>query len=139
METQISGKKVEFLLKESYVEIYHVPGINLIGAKWIGFLSLENVKKGCSFLTKFIRNNQVKIHLSDHRQLKVLSKEVQAYLTQEWFVEVEKIGLTKVGAVVSKDIFAVATVSKVNKEATIGNLQIDMFQTEEECVDWLLS
>lgn len=138
MKTQISGKTIEFLVKESYVEIYHIPEMNLIAAKWIGFLNLENVKKGCSFLTEFIRKHKVKIHLSDHRQLKVLSKEVQAYLTQEWFAEVEKIGLTKVGAVVSKDIFAVATVNKVNKEATIGNLQIDMFQTEEECLDWLL-
>ena len=129
----------ETLLKESYVEIFMDSATNVIVAKWIGFLKPQDVKKGCSFMTKYIKDNSLKGHLSDHRQLKVLSKEVQDYLTQEWFPEVEKVGLRKVGAVVAEDVFAAATVNKVNKEGQVGNLKINMFNSEPECMKWILN
>lgn len=127
------------LMKEPFVNIYLDKTNDLIVAQWIGFLRPEDVRKGCSFMTRYIKENTLKSHLSDHRQLKVLSKEVQDYLTREWFPEVEKIGLRKVGAVVADDVFAAATVNKVNKEASVGNLQINMFNSEPECVKWLLN
>jgi hypothetical protein len=127
------------LMKESFVDIQLDRSNNVIIAKWIGFLRPNDVRKGCTFMTKYIRENSIKNHLSDHRSLKVLSKEVQDYLTMEWFPEVEKIGLRKVGAVLADDVFAAATVNKVNKEASIGRLQINMFNSEGECVSWLLN
>ena len=105
----------ENLMKEPFVEIYLDNANNVIVAKWIGFLKPQEVRKGCSFMTRYIKENGLKNHLSDHRQLKVLSKEVQDYLTMEWFPEVEKIGLRKVGAVVAQDVFSAASVNKVNK------------------------
>lgn len=127
------------LLKEPFVNILFDKGTNLITAEWIGFLKVDEVKKGCSFMTRYIKENNLRSHLSDHRQLKVLSKEVQDYLTMTWFPEVEKIGLTKVGAVVSEDVFAAATVKKVNSEAKVGRLSINMFNSEIECNKWLLN
>ncbi len=127
------------LMKESFVNIYHDKSSNVIVAKWIGFLKPADVRKGCTFMTNYIKQNSLSGHLSDHRELKVLSKEVQDYLTQEWFPEVEKVGLKKVGAVVSEDVFAVATVSKVNKEAQVGDLKINMFNSEGECMKWILN
>jgi hypothetical protein len=127
------------LFKQPYVEIHVDKPSNVIIAKWIGFLKPEDVRKGCSFMTKYIKDNLLKGHLSDHRQLKVLSKEVQDYLTREWFPEVEKVGLKKVGAVVAEDVFAAATVSKVNKEGQVGNLSINMFNSEPECMKWILN
>jgi hypothetical protein len=127
------------LMKEHFVEIHRDKSNNLLIAKWIGFLKPEDVKKGCAFMTKYIKDNSIKGHLSDHRSLKVLSKEVQDYLTQQWFPEIEKIGLRKVGAVVADDVFAATTVDKVNREANVGNLKINMFNSEPECVKWLLN
>ncbi len=129
----------ENLMKEPFVEIYLDNANNVIVAKWIGFLKPQEVRKGCSFMTRYIKENGLKNHLSDHRQLKVLSKEVQDYLTMEWFPEVEKIGLRKVGAVVAQDVFAAASVNKVNKEGQVGNLKINMFDSEPTCVNWLLN
>jgi hypothetical protein len=129
----------ENLLKEQFVEIHLDKSTNVIVAKWIGFLKPDDVRKGCTFMTKYIKDHGVQAHLSDHRQLKVLSKEVQDYLTGKWFPEVEKVGLRKVGAVVAEDVFAAATVSKVNKEASVGNLKINMFNSEPDCVKWLLN
>jgi hypothetical protein len=130
--------KVE-LLKEPFVDIYLDKSNNIIVAKWIGFLKPLDVRKGCAFMTKYIKEHTLRGHLSDHRQLKVLSKEVQDYLTMEWFPEVEKVGLKRVGAVVADDVFAAATVNKVNKEGQVGDLKINMFNSEGECVKWILN
>jgi len=127
------------LMKEPYVDIVLDKSNNIIVAKWIGFLKPEDVKKGCSFMTRYIKENPLKGHLSDHRQLKVLSKEVQDYLTRQWFPEVEKVGLKKLGAVVADDVFAAATVSKVNKEGQVGALSINMFNSEQDCIKWILN
>ncbi len=127
------------LFKQPYVEIYLNKSNNILVAKWIGFLKPEDVRTGCSYMTKYVKENGITGHLSDHRQLKVLSKEVQDYLTREWFPEVEKVGLRKVGAVVAEDVFAAATVNKVNKEGQVGNLSINMFNSETDCVKWILS
>ena len=127
------------LMKAPYVDIQFDDSNNVIVAKWIGFLKPDEIKKGCSFMTKYIKDNKIKVHLSDHRDLKVLSKEAQDYLTREWFPEVEKVGLVKVGAVVAEDVFAAATVSKVNKEGQVGQLSINMFNSESECFKWLLN
>lgn len=125
------------LMKEPFVEIAYDKSKKILVAKWIGFLKIEDARTGCSFMTKFVKDNLINNHLSDHRQLKVLSKEVQDYLTMTWFPEVEKVGLKRVGAVVAEDVFAAATVGKVNKAGQVGNLKIDMFNSESECINWL--
>ena len=127
------------LMKQPFVEIAYDKSNKILVAKWIGFLKIEDARAGCSFMTKFVKENLISGHLSDHRQLKVLSKEVQDYLTMTWFPEVEKVGLKRVGAVVADDVFAAASVGKVNKAGQLGNLKIDMFNSETECVKWLLN
>lgn len=127
------------LMKEPYVEIVIDKSTNVLTAKWFGFLKSDDVKKGCSLMTKYVKENHTKSHLSDHSQLRILSKEVQDYLTQTWFPEMEKVGLKKIGAVLSEDVFAAATVNKVNKEAKVGRLSITSFGSEKACTDWLLN
>ncbi|MEP2772816.1 MAG: hypothetical protein ABJH05_11750 [Fulvivirga sp.] len=124
----------EQLLNESFCNIYYSDSV--IYAEWKGFLKLDQVKKGCLMMTKEIKNNNTKMHLSDHRELRVLSKEVQDYLTQEWFPQVEAAGLKKVAALVSDDVFAKATVDKVNTTAKVGNLTIKTFNAKKDCLDW---
>jgi putative lipase involved disintegration of autophagic bodies len=87
-------------------------------------------------MTHYIKDHGIKAHLSDHRSLKVLSKEVQDYLQQDWFPTVEKEGLSKIGAVVADDVFAKATVDKVNT-VQLGKMTINTFNSSSECENWL--
>lgn len=125
-------------MKEPFVEII-LDDNKILIARWIGFLKTDEVKKGCQFMTKYVKDKGITAHQSDHRRLRVLSKEVQDYLTQTWFGEVEKVGLKKLGAVLSEDVFAAATVNKVNTEAKIGKMTILSFNSEKECTNWLLN
>jgi hypothetical protein len=125
------------ILKESFVEITFEKETGIITAKWIGFLKLSDVQRGCDLLSKHIKNNKLKKHISDHTKLKVLSKEVQEYLTGQWFAEVEKLGLEKIAVHVSEDIFAQATVNNVNTKGSLGNLKIYTFNSLNQCNTWL--
>lgn len=125
------------IMKESFVEIFFQKETGIITAKWIGFLKVPDVQKGCDVLTKYMKENNLKKHISDHTKLKVLSKEVQEYLTGQWFAEVEKIGLTKIAVQVSEDVFAQATVNNVNTKGAMGNLKIYTFNSLGQCNEWL--
>ncbi len=125
------------ILDKQFVKIHFDDESGILYAKWSGFLKPEEVREGCEAMTHYISANKVKAHLSDHTDLKVLSKEVQDYLTKEWFPEVEQSGLQKIAALVSQNAFAKATVDKVNHEAQIGEMKIFTFGTKQDCIDWL--
>ena len=94
---------MENLFKKNFCTIRYDNRTGILHAEWSGFLKLNEVMEGCYFMTEFIRKNGVVSHMSDHRNLRVLSTEVQNFLTQEWFPEAESFGLKRVGAVVSPD------------------------------------
>lgn len=131
----VAEKRV--LFSEKYCEIYYEEDRNIITANWIGYLQIDQVKLGCQQITDFIKSNQGVTHLSDHTRLKVLSSEVQDYLTGVWFQEVADIGLTKIAVLLSEDVFAQATVTKVNTKAMVDKLQINTFGTKSQCTEWL--
>lgn len=126
------------LMQTPYVTIRIDQTYNMVVAKWIGFLTLDEVITGCRFMTQLFKEHGITIHMSEHRALAVLSDEVQEYLVRQWFPEIAQIGVRKVGAVAADDVFAEATVWKVNQEASSGGLIIEMFANEVECVQWLI-
>ena len=127
----------EYLFNEPYCSIWYDKESLLLYAKWTGDLTLDQVKKGCSLMLSFIEENQIKNHFSNHVKLKKISTEIQVYLTQSWFPEVESVGLRKVVALTSWDAMTEITIEKVNKAANVGKLQIQSFKNELDCYKWL--
>lgn len=127
------------LLSKPYAEILFDEKNRIIVARWIGDLQVQDVRSGCELMKDFIKKNAVVNHLSDHKELKVLSPEVQEYLVTAWFSEVERLGLRKIAVRLAKDIFAQATVRSVNRKEKYGDLEIEAFPSCEEAVQWLLS
>ncbi|WP_224994511.1 hypothetical protein [Cesiribacter sp. SM1] len=129
----------QLLMKESFVEISYMAEDRIIIAKWKGFLTVDQVKKGCEVINQQVTKNKLTKHLSDHSQLKVLSKEVQEYLGGTWFNQVEKLGLRKLAVNLAEDVFAQATVKKVNGEQKFGQMIMDSFGSYESAIKWLNS
>lgn len=127
----------QVLMKESFVEISYRIEDRIVIAKWKGFLTVDQVKRGCEVINQQVVKNKLTKHLSDHSQLKVLSKEVQDYLGGTWFSQVEKIGLRKIAVNLAEDVFAQATVKKVNGEQKFGQMLIDSFGSYESAFKWL--
>jgi hypothetical protein len=126
-------KKIIF--SEAYSEIHVDSESGIIHAIWKGFLNYNEMKKACEVMTDHIIKHELKFHLSDHRLLKVLSKDVRNYLEREWFPIVEREGLSKIGAVLAEDVFAKANVEKVNT-VKFGKMTINTFDSPSECESW---
>lgn len=126
------------LLQNASTEIRVDEQHGIILAVWRGALTLEQVQTGCNFMTRYIAENRIKYHLSDHTALKQLSADVQAYLSDHWFYAVERAGLRKLAVKLADDIFAQATVRKVNKQERYGHLAIEDFATYARAYAWLL-
>ncbi len=127
------------VFKDKFVEISYDETNRVIIAQWIGFLKIDEVKKGCNILIDFVKKNRITKHLSDQRKLKVLSKDVQGYLVDEFFGEMGKNGLTKLAVLVSDDIFAKASVENVNQTTAtkIGGITFNTFNAQQDCINWL--
>lgn len=129
----------KMLLQEKFCEITYDDVNKIIIAKWIGFLKPENVRKGCDVIIEFSKKNQLSKHLSDQTQLKVLSKEVQEYLVNEFFPAAGNSGIKKVAVLVSDDIFAKATVDNVNSNTAtkVGKISFNTLNAKSDCIKWL--
>ena len=137
MEQETTTAKT--LVKEKFVEISVDETHNIVIAKWVGYLRLEDLKKGCDELVKIVKQHEITKHISDQVNMKVLSKEAQEHLVQKVFPLLDQHGLRKLAVFVSNDVFAQATVNKVNTEVQMGNVQINTFNAYKDCVDWLNS
>lgn len=126
-------------LNEKFVEISHDQTNNIAVARWKGFLKLENLPSGLNALNDIIKKNNSKSHISDQRELKVLSREVQDSLTSNFLPSLEKKGVLKLAVISADDVFAQASVNKVNSSTMLGNMEIKPFNTERDAIDWINS
>jgi hypothetical protein len=125
------------LMDEKFVKIDYDNVQKTVVAKWNGFLRLEELQKGCKAINNHVKKEKLTKHLSDQTQLKVLVKEVQDYIGEVWFDEVEKLGLRRIAILLSDDIFTQASVNKVNLNAQYKGLQINSFNSLNQCYEWL--
>ncbi|MBD0257360.1 MAG: hypothetical protein ICV83_16705 [Cytophagales bacterium] len=139
MSQVITPGKTQTVLKESFVHISFDAQNRIIYAKWTGFLRIEDTKRACRVLIDFAKQNRISLHLSEQTELKVLSKDVQEYLVNNFFPEMEQAGLRKLAVQLSEDIFAQATVANVNTKSSSGKLQINSFGSGQKALDWLLA
>ncbi|WP_224994509.1 hypothetical protein [Cesiribacter sp. SM1] len=127
------------LIVEPYTEVSYDEQNRVIITKWKGSLELEQVRSTLEFKANFIREHGIRYNLNDHSELKVLLPEVQQYLIEEGHPLLERVGLRKIAVKLAKDIFAQATVRKVNRVENYDRLQIEVFSNYEDAYAWLLS
>ncbi len=126
------------LLENEWCQISHIPKLNIITADWTGYLKLEQVIESCSMMSKIIKENKIKLHYSNQSNLKVLSKAVQKYLIEEWYPEIERLGLERIAVLNATDLFARASASKVNDTVMeLEKLNVFSFALEKEYHYWL--
>ena len=129
---------VQTLFRQKYVHVGIDQAAGILIVKWIGFLQLDEVMEGSRVMSDVIRTHQLKLHLSDHTELKVLKASVQNYLIGEAFPNYQRAGLERIAVLSSGDVFTQATVENVNGQSGSNQLQIAIFPNREACYAWLL-
>ncbi len=125
------------IFKSEYTEISLDLDQKIIRANWYGFLKINDLLQGMEQLLKGIRDHHIQRHISDQTRLKVLTKDIKAYLQKDALKNMEEAGLKKVGIIQAGDLFARVAVDLVNKKASINDLSIEVFDNETDCLNWL--
>ncbi len=134
---EVTMKSVKTILDEPFAKISYDTESGVLSAKWIGFLKLENIKKGCAAMNECIKAEKVTRHFSDQTELKVLAQDVREYISTVWFAEADKLGLRKFAILTADDVFAQVSVNKVNTDAKVGGISIQTFGSRQKCAAWL--
>jgi hypothetical protein len=121
------------LLEESYACIV-VREDRIISATLKGFLKPEQATKALSVIFRAINELKLNLILINQKDLKVLSKETQDQIVAN--INELTPFLSRAAIIESEDIFAVAGLKAVQKNAHTHNSKI--FTNENEAVEWLL-
>jgi hypothetical protein len=60
------------LFEQKYLHLSIDLAAGILVAQWMGFLQLNEVMEGCRVMSHAIRTHGLKLHLSDHTELKSL-------------------------------------------------------------------
>ncbi len=103
-------------------------------ALWKGFFRLENpiFLKDMKYSTNFIKEKRIKVMISDHSLLKVVTPDVLAWLHANWYFPASKNGLKAEAILEANNIFAKATLEKMLETEKMSNIAAQKFVSFEE-------
>ncbi len=103
-------------------------------AFWKGFFKLDNAVflKDMKYSVEFIREKRIKVMISDHSHLKVVTPEVLAWIHKNWYAPAAKYGLKAEAVLEAESIFAKLTLEKMIEAKQTSNIQAVKFQKFEE-------
>jgi anti-anti-sigma regulatory factor len=108
-----------------------------ISLKLKGFLKAEHLVEISRFTETFIKNNSIVAIMVDQTDLKVLSKDVIEQMTKLVHATAEN-GIQKIAIVDAEDIFAKASINKLQKEAPFHpSVTRAHFLHERGALEWL--
>ena len=84
---------------------------------WKGFYRVESpiFQKDMKYSLNYIQERRIKVVISDHSLLKVVTPDVLTWLHANWYATAAKNGLRVEAALEAQDIFAKATLGKCLK------------------------
>ncbi len=125
------------IFQEEHCEITQI-GPHALKLKFSGFLKVVNLVSIQAFMSAFTRNHPCEMLLIDHSGLKVLSKDVQEYMTST-IAHIASKGVKRIAMIEAEDVFAKAGFEKIHREVSTDNITRVVFHSEKAALEWLLS
>lgn len=101
---------------------------------WKGFYRVESAvfQKDMKYSLNYIQDRRIKVVISDHSLLKVVTPDVLAWLHANWYSTAAKNGLRVEAALEAQDIFAKATLGKMLEAEKISNIHAIKFNSFDD-------
>lgn len=103
-------------------------------AFWKGFFKLDNpvFLKDMKYSVDFIREKRIKVMISDHTNLKVVTPEVLTWIHKNWYAPAAKYGLKAEAVLEAESVFAKLTLEKMIESKKLSNIMALKFSSFEE-------
>jgi len=129
--------RIKPIFQEEHCEITQI-GPHALKLKFSGFLKVVNLVSVQAFMDAFTKNHPCDLLLIDHSGLKVLSKEVQEYMSKTIGYIANK-GVKRMAIIEAEDVFAKAGFEKLHREVNPDRVIRVLFHSEKAALEWLLS
>ena len=109
-----------------YAEIYdmsaEIPGVAF--AFWKGFFRLSDPEFISDLLwsVQYIKDSQLKVYISDHSYLQIVTPDVLDWVHQNWYAPAVKNGLIAEVSIDATNLFAQITLEKMLDEKKTGQM-----------------
>ena len=103
-----------------------------------GFIPFDEFTEICLKALEIVKDTGIDKFLSDTSEMKVMPKENQEWIQNEWFPMAMQTKLRRVAFLVPNSAFGKASVEATNSQAQqAGNITIRNFTNREEAIQWL--
>lgn len=124
------------IFQEEHCEITQI-GPHALKLKFSGFLKVANLVSVQAFMDAFTKNYPCDLLFIDHSGLKVLSKDVQDYMSKT-ITHIANKGVKRIAMIEADDVFAKAGFEKLHREVHNDNITRAVFHSEKTALEWLL-
>jgi hypothetical protein len=126
------------LFENEHCTIYYDASVPAIHQLWRGFASGQLLREAHNATVQQVRAHKVRCILADTRQMRVISRADQQWITDNYFPRLVAAGGRRIAIVQSEDIFNQTSVQHILKNS-IRNSSVlaEHFQTTEAAQAWL--
>lgn len=127
------------LFKASYVELHWDETEKWLFGKWLGFSTDEQIRVYALNLLAQIKAKKATKYLVDNRDFLVMSKEIQQWLSEEFYPQTVAAGLKYRAVVMPASAISRLVISDVQKTINRLGTITAQFDNLEEAKEWLRS
>ncbi|WP_026462355.1 STAS/SEC14 domain-containing protein [Adhaeribacter aquaticus] len=124
--------------QNQYFIIYLNEENKIAKAEWTGFLTGEDLREAFLTCLKFIKQKQLKFWIADNKKMKVIKKQDQEWIVNEFLPLLAKTSLEKMATISSEDIFNQMAMTNILIKATpFLTFEHQYFNDERAAIKWL--
>lgn len=123
------------LYQQNHIEIYWDEGDKWLYANWIGYQSVEEVKKGCEQILRLLMARNADAVLNDHSNVEGIWLGAAEWLGKDWLPRMRSAGMRHFAWVYSPSRFSQLSTDTSVQAAPPGI--VHLFWTMEEARRWL--
>ena len=106
-------------------------------SNWIGYVSVENVKRGCDAGIEAIKETKCPNLLNDNRQLTGPWRDANEWIAQDWTPRALQAGLRNFAHVTSPNVFAEFSAKDLETRLDDLHFVLKIFRDFEQAKQWL--
>ncbi|WP_426490473.1 hypothetical protein [Hymenobacter sp. 102] len=126
------------LFENEHCIIYYDESVPAIHQQWQGFASGELLREAHDATVQQVRIHKTPCILADTRQMRVISRADQQWITDSYFPRLIAAGSRRIAIVQSEDIFNQTSVQHIMTDIVRNSLVVaEHFQTMEAARAWL--
>jgi hypothetical protein len=140
-QSQLKSSPMKVESRNKFNKVYytmeHDPINNWNYSNWIGFVTVEEVIKGCELGLQFMKGWPNDKLLNDNSEISGPWSGANEWIANQWMPQALKLGLKKFAHIVSPNFFSQLSAKQLVTKIEASNFEMRIFESRKDAEDWL--